>query len=110
MPGHVKLGSSNEPDPDPLPYLVVPMDVKRADMSKPYDAKKSVWVPNDSGGFVEAMLDSEAGGKSTVMVGHEVSGESIELLSGGNTYLSYEMISEKGVQERACGPDQPAQV
>ena len=72
MPGHVKLGASNEPDPDPLPYLVVPMDVKRADMSKPYDSKKSVWVPSEDGGFKEAMLDSESGGKTTCMVGHEV--------------------------------------
>ncbi len=74
MPGHVKLGSSNEPDPDPLPYLVVSQDMKRADMSKPYDAKKSVWVPDGDGGFLEAMFDSESGGKTTVMVGHEVSG------------------------------------
>ena len=72
MPGHVKLGSSNEPDPDPLPYLVVSNEMKRADMSKPYDPRKSVWVPSPDGGFSEAMLDSESGGKTTVMVGHEV--------------------------------------
>ena len=78
MPGHVKLGASNEPDPDPLPYLVVSMEMKRADMAKPYDAKKSIWVPDDNGGFVEALLESEAGGKTISMVGHEVRG--IDLL------------------------------
>ncbi len=72
MPGHVKLGSSNEPDPDPLPYLVVSNDMKRADMNKPYDAKKSVWVPSEDGGFKEAMLEKDEGGKAHVMVGHEV--------------------------------------
>jgi len=72
MPGHVKLGASGEPDPDPLPYLVVSNEMKRADMSKPYDAKKSIWVPDGEGGYVEALLDSEADGKVVAMVGHEV--------------------------------------
>ena len=72
MPGHVKLGKAGEPDPDPSPYLVISMDMKREAMAKPYDAKKSVWVPDGDGGFLEAMLDSESGGKTTVMCGHEV--------------------------------------
>lgn len=72
MPGHVKLGNTGEPDPDPMPYLVVSQDMRRADMNKPYDPRKSVWAPAPDGGFVEAMLDSEAGGKTTVYVGHEV--------------------------------------
>ena len=74
MPGHVKLGSSNEPDPDPLPYLVVSMEMKRADMAKPYDPKKSVWVPADNkdNGFTEGLLETDDGKKAVVMVGHEV--------------------------------------
>jgi hypothetical protein len=49
------------------------MEMKRADMAKPYDAKKSIWVPeSDHGGFVEALLESESGGKTIAMVGHEV--------------------------------------
>ena len=74
MPGHVKLGATGEPDPDPLPYLVVSMDMKRADMAKPYDSKKSVWVPheNKDSGFVEGLLESDDGKKAVVMVGHEV--------------------------------------
>ncbi|QQP48816.1 Myosin heavy chain 1 [Caligus rogercresseyi] len=73
MPGHVKLGKSNEPDPDPLPYLVVSNEMRRNDMNKPYDPKKSVWVPDENGGYCEGLLDSEEGGKSTVMLGHIVS-------------------------------------
>ena len=72
MPGNVKLGFSNEPDPDPLPYLAVSMETKRTDMLKPYDAKKSYWVPDDEGGFVEGMLVNDDGKKATVMIGHEV--------------------------------------
>ena len=72
MPGHVKLGAAGELDPDPLPYLVVSQEMRRADISKPYDSKKSVWVPDGQGGFSEAMLDSESGGKTIVMCGHEV--------------------------------------
>jgi len=73
MPGHIKLGSSSEPDPDPLPYLVVSQDMRRADMNKPYDAKKSVWAPAEDGGFKEGLLESDDGKKATVMIGHEVS-------------------------------------
>ncbi len=47
MPGNVKLGSSNDPDPDPTPFLFVSMETKRTDSLKPYDPKKSVWVPGD---------------------------------------------------------------
>jgi hypothetical protein len=80
MPGHIKLGKPGEPDPDPMPYLVVSMEMKRDDMLKPYDPKKSVWVPDGNGGFSEALLQSDEGGKAVVMVGHEV-GLSIAELS-----------------------------
>ena len=75
MPGHVKLGKAGEPDPDPAPYLVLTMEMKRADAQKPYDPKKSYWCPDGKHGFMECMLESggEAGGKATVMCGHEVS-------------------------------------
>ena len=76
MPGHV--AKSTGPDPDPTEYLYVSLEQKRIDQTKPYDAKKSIWVPDDNGGFVEALLESEAGGKTIAMVGHEVRG--IDLL------------------------------
>jgi hypothetical protein len=74
MPGHVKLGKAGEPDPDPAPYLIVSMEMKREDMLKPYDPKKSVWVPTDDHGFREGLLDSDDGTKAVVMCGHEVGG------------------------------------
>ena len=72
MPGHIKLGKSNEPDPDPTPYLIVSNEMKRNDMHKPFDAKKSYWVPDGQGGFKEGLLESDDGTKATVMLGHEV--------------------------------------
>ena len=42
--------------------------------AKPYDAKKSVWVPNSNkaeGGYLEGLLESKDGKKATVMVGKE---------------------------------------
>ena len=72
MPGHVKLGAKGEPDPDPAPYLIVSMDMKRADMLKVYDPKKSYWGPDGQGGFREGLLESDDGTKATLMYGHEV--------------------------------------
>ena len=72
MPGHVKLGKAGEPDPDPAPYLVVTLEMKRADMLKPYDPKKSYWCPDGKGGYAECMLESDDGTKAQVMMGHEV--------------------------------------
>ena len=74
MPGHVKLGKAGEPDADPLPYLVVTQEMKRADMLMPYDPKKSYYCPDGKGGFMECILDgtNDAGTKATVMCGHEV--------------------------------------
>ena len=69
MPGNVKLGSGNEPDPDPTPYMYVSAETKTTDMRKPYDPKKSVWVPDDEGGFLEAMLQSDDGKKALVLIG-----------------------------------------
>ena len=73
MPGHVKLGKSGEPDPDPAPYLIVSMEMKRNDMLKSYDAKKSYWCSDDRGGYTECMLENDDGTKATVMCGHIVS-------------------------------------
>jgi myosin heavy chain 6/7 len=71
MPGHIKLGKPGEPDPDPSPYLIVSLEMKREDMLKPYDPKKSVWVPTDDHGFREGLLESDDGTKAVVMCGHE---------------------------------------
>ena len=42
---------------DPTPYLFVSFEMKKEDSLKPYDAKKSVWVPNkEDGGFDEGLI------------------------------------------------------
>ena len=92
MPGHVKLGKTGEPDPDPTPYLVVSMDMKREAMSKPYDSKKSHWCPDGSGGFVECLLENDDGKKATVTIGHEVN------ISKEKYFVKTEIILEKSVQ------------
>jgi len=71
MPGHVKLGKAGEPDPDPCPYLVVTLEMKREDQLKPYDPKKSYWCPDGKGNYMECMLENDDGTKAVVMCGHE---------------------------------------
>merc|ERR1712079_782210 len=69
MPGHQKKAKPGEVDPDPLPFLVVTLDMKREFMQKPYDAKKSFWCPDGKGGFAECMLEDDDGTKAKVVVG-----------------------------------------
>ena len=78
MPGHVKKAKEGEVDPDPLPYLVVTIEMKRADMLLPYDPKNLYYCPDGKHGFMECILESNEGGKATVMCGHEVIIENIE--------------------------------
>merc|ERR1711892_1212689 len=71
MPGHIKKTSG--PDPDPAPWLQVSHELKMKNKAKPYDPKKSVWVPNKAdGGYLEGMIESEDGNKVSVKVGSEV--------------------------------------
>ena len=44
---------------------------RKEDFLNPYDAKKSVWVPDGEGGFDEALIDSVEGDKVHVKVGWE---------------------------------------
>ena len=79
MPGHVKLGKAGEPDPDPSEYLIVSMDMKREDQMKPYDSKKSWWVPDGQGGYIESILESDDGKVAKVVVkGYEVKHEILD--------------------------------
>ena len=42
---------------DPAPFLIVSFEMKKEDSLKPYDAKKSVWVPNkEDGGYDEGLI------------------------------------------------------
>merc|ERR1712212_903061 len=58
MPGHIKL-VKGAVDPDPTEFLLPSMDMKKADQNKPYEPKKSVWVPcPKTGGYREGFLES----------------------------------------------------
>ena len=43
--------------------------------NKPYDPKKSVWMADGDGSFLEGLLQSDDGKKAVVMVGHEVNSQ-----------------------------------
>ena len=71
MPGHIK--KTTGPDPDPSPWLAVSHELKMKNKAKPYDPKKSVWVPNKAdGGYLQGLLESKEGGKCKVNVNGEM--------------------------------------
>ena len=73
MPGHIK--KSEGPDPDPSPWLIVSPELKIKLKAKPYDPKKSCWVPNKAThGYDEGLIESTDGDKVTVKLleGNEV--------------------------------------
>merc|ERR1712242_22851 len=65
MPGHI--AKTDGPDPDPDPWLVVSDDLKQRLLKKPYDPKKSCWVPDKAtGGYWEGLIESTEGDKVSV--------------------------------------------
>jgi myosin heavy subunit len=76
MPGHIKL-TKGAVDPDPTEFLIPSIEMKRADQAKPYDPKKSVWIPDPkTEGYREGLLESgdpdgDPASKCVVAVGHE---------------------------------------
>ena len=67
MPGHIK--KTDGPDPDPDPWLVVSEELKKKLLTKPYDPKKSCWVPDKAtGGYWEGMIESSEGEKVSVKI------------------------------------------
>ena len=74
MPGHV--AKTTGPDPSPDQWLYVSDELKVKLKSKPYDPKKSVWVPEKgTGGYLEGLIESQDGEKVSVklLVSKEVS-------------------------------------
>ncbi|KAF6206580.1 hypothetical protein GE061_017814 [Apolygus lucorum] len=53
-------------DPDPTPYLFVSLEQKRIDQTKPYDAKKACWVPDEAEGFLQGEIQGTKGDLVTV--------------------------------------------
>ena len=67
MPGHIK--KSEGPDPDPSPWLIVSPELKNKLKSKPYDPKKSCWVPNKAThGYDEGIIEASEGDKVNVVI------------------------------------------
>ncbi|XP_063904238.1 myosin heavy chain, muscle isoform X4 [Zophobas morio] len=64
-----KPPAADKEDPDPTPYLFVSLEQKRIDQTKPYDAKKSCWVPDDKEGFLLGEIRGTKGDLVTVAVG-----------------------------------------
>ena len=61
------VGKSDGPDPDPDPWLVVSYDLRKKLNSKPYDPKKSCWVPDKAThGYDEGLIESTDGDKVQV--------------------------------------------
>ncbi|XP_071512368.1 myosin heavy chain, muscle-like [Panulirus ornatus] len=69
MPGHVK--KSTGPDPDPSEWLFISMEMKMQDATKPYDPKKSCWVPDAKDGFLEGEIQGTKGDLVTVYANGE---------------------------------------
>nr|XP_053645280.1 myosin heavy chain, muscle-like [Cherax quadricarinatus] len=69
MPGHVK--KSTGPDPDPSEFLYISMEMKMQDATKPYDPKKSCWVPDEKEGFIEGEIQGNKGDLIIVYAGGE---------------------------------------
>ncbi|XP_019770164.2 myosin heavy chain, muscle isoform X1 [Dendroctonus ponderosae] len=58
--------AANQEDEDPTPYLFVSLEQKRIDQTKPYDAKKSCWVPDEKEGFILGEIRGTKGDLVTV--------------------------------------------
>ena len=100
MPGHVKTGGPKEADPDPTEFLMVTFEMKKEDSLKPYDPKKSVWVPDGEGGFDEALIDGEeSGGKVNVKVGWEPKTFKSEQVISSSTIMDMFVPSEKSTKK-----------
>lgn len=64
-------------DPDPTPYLFVSLEQKRIDQTKPYDAKKACWVPDEKEGYLLGEIKATKGDIVSVgLPGGEVCPES----------------------------------
>jgi len=53
-------------EPDPTPYLFISLEMKRADQTKPYDAKTACWVPDDKECFAQGIITGTKGDLVTV--------------------------------------------
>ncbi|KRJ99067.1 Mhc, isoform AC [Drosophila yakuba] len=52
---------ANQEDEDPTPYLFVSLEQRRIDQSKPYDSKKSCWIPDEKEGYLLGEIKATKG-------------------------------------------------
>lgn len=52
---------ASQEDEDPTPYLFVSLEQKRIDQSKPYDSKKTCWIPDDKEGYLLGEIKATKG-------------------------------------------------
>lgn len=52
---------ASQEDDDPTPYLFVSLEQKRIDQSKPYDSKKTCWIPDDKEGYLLGEIKATKG-------------------------------------------------
>lgn len=84
-------------DPDPSEWLFVTLEQKRIDQSKPYDAKKACWVPDESQGYVLGEIKSTKGELVTVALpGGEVMSSWIKRSCRRQSVRIINYIFEKG--------------
>ena len=82
--------------PLPSPWLQVTEAMKKKNMEKPYDGKKSAWVPDKStGGYLEGLCENdmkvadwEAVGKKVNVV---VNGKSSLILMKSNNFFNHQV-------------------
>ena len=68
MPGTKIQLKSNEPDPDPAPYLFVSDEIKKKIAEKAYDPKRSCYVPHPEEKFAEGIIEETNGAKVRVKI------------------------------------------
>merc|ERR1719367_689419 len=95
MPGHM-VGKTDGPDPDPSPWLIVSEELKKKLLAKPYDAKKSCWVPDKvTHGYNEGLIESTDGDKVTVKL----------LESGESKVFKKDVVAQVNPPKFDCSDD-----
>lgn len=73
--------AKSQEDEDPTPYLYVSLEQKRIDQTKPYDAKKTCWIPDEKEGYLLGEIKATKGDIVSVgLAGGEVRISPLSLL------------------------------
>ena len=67
MPG-TKIDLTSGEDPDPSSFLFVSPEMKMKMANKPYDPKRSCYVPDQADKFTEGLIQETTGGKVKVQI------------------------------------------